>query len=149
MTPAALESRVQMWVRRLSPLGLSHVRIYVTLTDDPIDTKTDKDARAATENSTFYDSAWLEFDSHEVADMEDSELDEVIIHELLHIVFRDYETAYERALPYLGEPARSIWQEQVLHEHEGVIDRLARTIYHSFVYVVQSGDMTSTSPEVL
>lgn len=129
----ALKKRVDFWNVKLMPLGFGHWDIDVQIVDEP-DNEALNGARAAVTNSSFYDSAWMEFKEDWLEDEDTTldEIDKVIIHEFVHVAMRDFDDAIHDAQYSLGEPAKSLWQSRVKHEREGFVDRVARSLYLMF-----------------
>jgi len=105
-------------------LRLTHWEIYFDW-----DTEPENDiALASIAMEDDYDIAhlrladgWKEWDEYT--------LNRVIIHELLHLHFRDYDELLDTAVRTLSADAKDLIRKQAHHEVEGLIDRLA----HSFV----------------
>lgn len=132
MTLRALTRRVRYWQRTLDELGLTGWDLKVKIVEQP---DGEEDSDACVTPSSVYDTAWLEFRRDRLDELEADgrSLDKTIVHELLHIVFRDYDAVVENATRNMGMSERFAWDAMRRHEMEGVIERLARTI------VAQSG----------
>lgn len=128
MTLATLKDRVLFWQEALRLMGVSHWTIHVDVVDEPSDSAL-YNAKAAVSCSTHYDQAWLEIGKDWLRKTSDDEADEVIIHELVHVTMRDMDDTIVRVCEYLGEPAKSIWLDEVRHEREGLVDRVALTLH--------------------
>lgn len=126
LTEQQLWARVVKWQQRLLPLGVAHFRIDSV---DLVDECTDPDAAAGVTISDLYDSVKFEFDKQELAASTEQKLDERIIHEWLHVAWRDYDHAIAAQWRWLPEVSRADYEEAINHEYEGLIDRLARVIY--------------------
>lgn len=129
-----LAKRVEAWQKCLEPLGLAHYRIeQVTVEENP---DGNERANASVTPSDLYDSAWFSFSSSFVDHCYDDDdlpkLDQVIIHEWLHVAFRDYYAAIALAEEHLSPPMREMWESALNTPHESLIERLARQLYHSF-----------------
>lgn len=127
-TDASLSFRLQFWQKKLSLLGISHFRIDKCEIVD--ECEGGYDAAASVSTSGKYDRFTVQFRRDEIETYSDAEIDEVIIHELLHVAMRDYDTAVEYVDSYeLGQATFQAWSKRVLHEREGLVDRLAKQIY--------------------
>lgn len=126
-----LAKRIEKWRDRLIPLGLGHWRIdEVSVVDE---TPGGPAAGATVTPSHSYDSARFWFTHSFLADADDRQLDETIIHEWLHVAMRDFDQAIESGEFDLASSARDRWSDWVGHEREGLIDKLARQIYALWV----------------
>lgn len=126
-----LLNRIEFWQRKLQPLGLRQWRPEVTYTEEVEGTR--YDAVASCSTSTHYDSVWFQFQQEYVRTQPRWKLDETIIHEWLHVLFRDLDAAVGYAEDYMAPQVREMWDMQVEHERERLIESLARTIrmlYH-------------------
>lgn len=128
MTEKQLKKRVKYWQETLFEFGLIHWSIDVTIVDEPERRYEEAPAVASVSASPHYDTAWIEFSSSWLADADDLHLDKTIIHELLHIVFRDYEQHSEEVQSWMPPAAWLTWSKAMSHEQEGVIERIARAI---------------------
>lgn len=120
-----LTDRVWYWIDVLEPMGLSHWRIDIEIVDLP---DGEASSAAAVRFSPSYDSAWMEFAEEAFFEKSDDEQDEIIVHELLHIVWRDINDAVYEPEYLFGKPAWTAFTSRYDHESEGVIDRTARAI---------------------
>lgn len=127
MTERQLQKRVDYWAKRLRPLGLGHWDFNVNVVGEEDMDRTNSDAEVTP--STQYDSARIEFKDSSYILMDQDTLDWTIIHELLHVVFRDYDSIVHLVTQELGATAKELAEHQIEHEMEGVIERLARTIF--------------------
>jgi hypothetical protein len=125
VTEAQVIRRVTFWAKRLHPLGLAHWRFEVSFKDE----LPDEDAVARVRSSSYYDTAWLEFRSDWIASEPMSKIDETIIHELLHVCWRDYQDAIDAVDEKLDPITYSDWRSRLVHETEGLVERVARTLY--------------------
>jgi hypothetical protein len=128
VTLAAFKRRVAFWAERLKPLGLAHWEIDIEVVDEP-SPSTLYGAKAAVTCSSNYDLVWMEVAEGWLHDSDLEEIDKVIMHELIHVAMRDLDDSIHRVTQYLGEPAVSVWKEELRHETEGFVDRIARTLY--------------------
>lgn len=108
----------------LKILRLTHWEIYFQWDDDPENDL----ALASVQVESDYDIAhvrladgWRDWDTHT--------LNRVIVHELLHLHFRDYDDVLDTAIAPSAYDSRELLRKMAHHELEGLIDRLA----HCFV----------------
>lgn len=126
MTLATLTKRVLYWQQKLSPLGVGHWRVEVKIVAEP---QGKPSSKACVKSSQLYDTCWMEFAADELAIATARDIDETIIHEWLHVAFRDFDHAVREGIySYFPSPAEDAWEARVDHEREGVVDRLARTL---------------------
>lgn len=118
MTLAALKRRVEYWQ---GILGLQAWELDVQLLDT---VEGDPEKMASCEASKFYESATLRF-SRAVLDTPTA--DQVIVHELVHVIFRDMEEAWMVATDSMPSSTADMFTDRITHEYEGVVDRLARS----------------------
>lgn len=123
MTLGQLRTRVAFWQRKL---GLQHWTLRVEIVDG-FDDSPDSDARCSAADQ--YDVANLDFKGAFLDAAEFEEVETTIIHELLHVMMRDFDQAIERVDDQLAKAAADLWHAQVLHEREGVVDRLSKVIF--------------------
>lgn len=132
LTPVQLAKRFEQWQRRLPLLGVGHWRIEaVSLCEQ---TPTGPDAKATAHVSNAYDSVhfWMTFEFLENAT--ESELDETIIHEWVHVAFRDFDVAIEAAEDSMSKGESDAWEDRIDHAREGLVDRVARQIYRLWLH---------------
>jgi hypothetical protein len=133
LTLAKLKKRVAYWNKRLEPLGITHWRITVEIHDDPFDDMPSATARTSTSHK--YDSAWIQFQRSFLDEVEETsdwqELDEVIIHELLHVAFRDLTNVHHLLDNQLSTADCEHFHHALTMAEEKVVERLARAIYYA------------------
>ena len=140
ITPIQLAKRVEAWGKRLSALGVAHFEItHITVGHES--PSGSSDAKASVVVHDLYDSCSFFFDQYELDRMDENELDMTIIHEWLHVAFRDWEAAVSACEDWL--PARTFedFEGRLNHEREGLIDRLARAMFQLY-----SGNPARFSP---
>lgn len=116
MTEKQRNDVVRKWKKNLQ---LDHWLIEI------VDEEPDNpDALASVMPAESYDRASLRFSSTWV-DWPAPFLERVVVHELLHIVFRDLVEAEQSIYDALSHDARVLYSRRLDHELEGVIDRLA------------------------
>lgn len=131
MTAKQLQARVRYWQRKLPLLGLTHWRIAASVVDD-IDPVADDSVLglspvALADADTFYDNAEIEI-KRSALERPQQHLDELIVHELLHVVDRDRDNAENSILEYLSGVAREAEECRLRAGREKSIDRVARQI---------------------
>lgn len=126
MTENQLRRRIESWQAHLAPLGLDHWRI------DSVTIESDDANRASVQVARMYDSCHFHFDPEFLAEADDQELDEVIIHEWVHVAMRDWDQAIEAIEGELSPASKWQWNDRMHHEREGLVDHIARQIYASY-----------------
>lgn len=121
-TPARLGRIISTWQNRLK---LNHIKIDVDLAVQP----DNPDALAAVSPSDFYDQAYMAFRG-DWAQHDLFTLNRIVVHELLHIMFRDYGNAV-RSIGQggiLSHQVQVLWHDRCNDAEEGLIDRLAHRL---------------------
>lgn len=136
VTHRQLQRKIALWQKRLALLGVSHWRFTVKIVpniepqgSDPSDS--DIAARATT--SEVYDNVEFLFKASILDSKTEEELDELIVHEWLHVADRDRDEAEQAIMESLGPQAADAWEDRFWRLREGQVDRLARLIvlpYH-------------------
>jgi hypothetical protein len=129
VTAQEIRERVEFWTTRLASLGIGHWDFEIIVYDGDIEDAPNCDATADT--SDRYDSAALNFRADKV-DLNTRTLDEIdqlILHELLHVAMRDFDETIEPARWNMSPPSGTLWANSVEREREGLVERLARTIW--------------------
>lgn len=116
MTEKQRNSLIVQWKKRL---GLDHWLIEISE-----ETPENPDALASVSPAESYDRATIRF-APEWPEWPQQFAERVIVHELLHIVFRDLVEAEQSIYDALSHDARVLYSRRLEHELEGVIDRLA------------------------
>lgn len=122
MTPAQQKKQMRRIVTGWAQALCLHAwTIQVAWDEEP----EDEDAWASVEISDLYDQATIRFRK----DWHDHDLyqkNRIVVHELLHILFRDYSAA-ARSIGIVGlsADARAVWSDRCHDEEEGLVDRLA------------------------
>lgn len=115
----SLEAIVREWQRRLN---IPHWRIVVNWEKalDPAETWAEIDR----EGNAQYEAAEMRFASN--AHSWNVQLaNEVIVHELMHMLVSDLDVAVASAADVMTGPAYKVFGARVLHETEGLIDKIA------------------------
>lgn len=125
-----LAERCEEWQQRLSSLGIAHWRIAcVTITDNvPSDTASGV-SYAGVVIDENYDTLRLYFNADFVEGATAKELDEVILHEFVHVAFRDLNNAIDLAKPWFPEAAWDTYDDNLEHKKESITERFARQLY--------------------
>lgn len=127
ITGIQLAKRVEKWGKTLSTLGVAHFVIdRVVLCDE---TPAGRGYCAEVVTMASYDSASFYFTHNFLEDVEARELDQTIIHEWVHVAMRDLDQAITSIDPQLSPAAQHLWCDRVHHEREGLVERLALTLY--------------------
>lgn len=129
-----LAKRVEKWQSTLGPLGLAQYTIdRISTSDEP---GGNPHSAACVTPSGDYDRCVFEFRNDIVDyayDNDDFEyLDQTILHEWLHVAFQSQQNSIELVHSYLAPMVSEVWEEQLTHELERLIDRLARQLYAAF-----------------
>jgi hypothetical protein len=126
LNEAALRERVQFWAATLGPLGVGHFTITnVSIVDEP---DPNEEAKASIELSGHYDECEFRFARSFVENCSRQELDQSIVHEWLHAAWRDHDMIFEVLEKRLSPSAYDDFMLRQVHETEGIIDRVSRTI---------------------
>ena len=79
-------------------------------------------------NEDDYDDTTLTFLDDWFRYASAADIDYAIVHEMLHVLMRDFDHAIDSIDRQLAPAVSEIWQEGVRHEREGIVDRLAKVI---------------------
>lgn len=120
MTLPQLEERINFWQHVLE---IKHVRVDVEIQES-----NDSEAYATCYPSEHFDQAKIVFRTNLFKQDAIRSVDEVIVHELLHFIFRDFDKAARSVGDELGRAAEDIYHERLIHEEERVVDKLANLI---------------------
>jgi hypothetical protein len=119
---AQLSRIIRIWRERLA---LEHVVLDVEWYEDP----EDPDALASIYVSEYYDHATLRFAAG-WEDYDATELNRIVVHELMHILMHDYSQA-ARSIAVTGAIStdmRLLWHDRCHDAEERVVDRLANRL---------------------
>ena len=120
--------RVEAWQQALPWLGMTHWTVEAVSMEDM-----EQHSLASVTPSSDYDRVWFTFDNTFVDEcFEDDRidrLDQVIIHEWVHVAFRDYYRAIVMVEDQLSDPMIANWKDAMEHANEALVDRLARQLY--------------------
>jgi len=121
MTVEALIERVEYWQ---GILGLTHWTIKVELVEE---CDAGPHNSAAVRPSVYYTTADLQV-TESAMEKDEYERDAIIVHELIHILFRDLTEASHVPLKFLNRDVAELYSDRLDFETEGVVDVLARSI---------------------
>ena len=126
MTPAQLKKQRQRLARIIAAwagrLRLDAWDLEVLWDEEP----EDPEALASVSPSDLYDQAQLRF-RRDWMTHSNHELNRIVVHELMHVLFRDLGNA-ARSIHVTGcttADARALWHDRCNDAEEGLIDRLA------------------------
>lgn len=129
ITPVQLAKRIETWGKRLAPLGVAHFEIReIVLGDECPWGDSKRDANASVWTSAHYDVCRFFFSEDFVKGASAYELDQTICHEWIHVAMRDHDEAVASPEDYMSSASFGEWNDRVLHEREGLVDRLATTL---------------------
>ena len=118
---AQIQERVDFWK---GVLQLKHVRV-----DIEYEEADEHDAYATCYPHPHFDSMRIMFRSNLFQPNTTRTVDEVVVHELLHFMFRDYDAAARSPdLNVFGTHVEDLYHERLLHEEESLVDKLAMLI---------------------
>jgi hypothetical protein len=118
MTQEQIEDLVARWVPRLS---LTHWKLTVDWENAA------EDCEAQVDWADSYDEAVLHFaETH--TDWTRDKAEHVVVHELVHLIFRDLQATAKAGRTPLGLAARTVAEVAFEHELEGVVDRVAAAL---------------------
>ena len=126
MTLSDIAELVEWWQ---GYLGLTTWDLTLELVVNPGD---DDDALAACLPSVHYEQATLQF-AEALLQHPPLKVEYVVVHELIHLVCRDFAAVVQDAEEQLGPVAGPMFHNRTLHEFEGVVDKLA-TLLVDFCY---------------
>lgn len=122
MTPAALNRIITTWQKRLK---IEHIALKIDLSQEP----DNPDALAAVIPSELYDYAELIFRG-DWSEHSPFELNRIVVHELLHVMFRDFGQAMRSIgqAGILSHQTQLMWHDRCSDSEEALIDRLAHRL---------------------
>lgn len=138
ITPIQLAKRIERWQKRVPELGVSHFRFSVVL-EDSVPGKSGASAAANVPHDYDYVEFHFTFEFLEEASAE--KLDEVIVHEWVHVAMRDLDHALNVVERWMPPATYEDFEDSVDHEREGLVDRFAWLIYRLYM-----GQKPSFSP---
>lgn len=116
---AALLRIIKTWQKRLK---IEHIALEISLDPGP----ESPDAVAAVQPDSLYDIAEVQFrDDWPTHDL--FTLNRIVVHELLHVMFRDYSNAIRSIgmSGVLSYQVERVWRDHCTDAEEGLVDRLA------------------------
>jgi hypothetical protein len=130
ITEDQLTKRVEKWRKRIEPLGIGHFTITgLHIVDE---TPGGPDAEASAYISHNYDNVRMWFAAPFLAEATSQQVDETILHELVHIGMRDVDRATDPVERYMPVATFEDFADRLLHEKEKFVDRVAKTIYSTY-----------------
>lgn len=120
MTQKQIAARLTYWQKHMR---LTHWKINLIFDEDLHDS-----AVASVSLADDYDRCHMQIDMEKIKDDPNINLDHIIVHELLHLQFRDLDQSYGLMREYVSPGVWNMYQEQMEHEIEGIVDRLAAII---------------------
>jgi hypothetical protein len=132
ITEQELEVRIEFWLEELWTLGIGHWRIKDVEIVDEVDGQ--PDGKAGVWTSDYYDSCSFQFCRDDLPEGINREVDETIVHELLHVAWRDLAQASKIPSGSMSRDVAWELESRVEHETEGIIERLARLIVEKVVH---------------
>jgi hypothetical protein len=122
LTQAGLIRVIKTWKKRLA---LDHIDIDVDLVKAP----ENEEALASVSPHQMYDQAVMQF-SGKWPEWNDFEVNRVVVHELLHILFRDYNNAVGSISQagVLSYQVQALWNDRLEDAEEALIDRIAHRL---------------------
>ena len=124
---AEMKQRVEEWMAYMPFLGLAHWQITVEINDAP---DGNFGSNACVTPHADYEYAHLQFRREFLEEHEEwDEIDMVIIHELLHMVLRNFDGLHDNIGTQLNPPVRHLFMSQINHELENVIERIAQAMW--------------------
>lgn len=117
MTENQIVARVKHWQKKLK---LEHWKINFVFDEDP-----PPEAVAEVQIPDDYDRCHLAINMEKVNHDPNIDIDHIIAHELLHLTFRDLDQSYKLAREYFPYAGWRVYEDQMEHEIEGLVDRLA------------------------
>lgn len=125
MTRGEFVLRVEFWQHYLRRLGFEHWNLKYVFEDDIDGTEAIKakiDTYSTYENATIYVR-------EDQLELPQDEIDQLIVHELLHISFRDINATWDDLLDNsdgFGQQAKNAWDRRFDVALEILVDKLAR-----------------------
>lgn len=127
ITARQLAKRVETWKKRLDYLGLEHWRIdSVGIVEEVPDAP---NSVACVQTAHLYDNFRVWFQADYVENADEDDLDETIIHELVHVAMRGLDRTYEQVEDWMPKHTYTDFMVSVGLEREAFVERITRTIY--------------------
>lgn len=126
MRRAQVEQIVHWWIPRL---GLDHWRIDVVWDHSRDEAPSfDSFEHAFTWRARDYDEARMYFNPNEMEHWDRRQANEIVVHELLHLVTRDIEFVLDQIEDQLHRDVETLVTVSHRHAVEGAVDRLSKRI---------------------
>lgn len=104
------------------------------------------EAYAKVETSEQYETAHITF-AKQALKQDDEHLDITIVHELLHVMDRDFQAARNIVADQLSPAVEDLWERRMRFEMEGVIEKQARIIVEFVRLAEDAGKVVYASGE--
>lgn len=128
MTLRELHRRVALWQRRLALLGFDAWRFTISIVDH-IEDDADDDPQARADVAAYYNTVTFLFRKATLAERRAAgTLDELIVHEWLHVADRNQDHIVRQLMSYLPQTTRDELEIQEEAAREGRIEQMARLI---------------------
>lgn len=132
ITKTQLARRVALWQKRLERAGVAHWELrdllIVPREEMPLGPSV-----AAVHLPNDYDIFALHFSRESLDEMENQrQLDETIVHELVHVAMRSFDLAVSSAEDEFSPAAANEWNYRVKHERERFVDGIARAFVAAY-----------------
>lgn len=128
MTQPQLQARVKLWQERLALLGIGTWRYTVELLDH-IEDRADDDPQARADTDAYYNTVKFLFKRGAVERrITEGTLDELIVHEWLHVVDRNQDHVVRQLMEYLPQVAQDEMEVREEAARENRIEQMARLL---------------------
>jgi hypothetical protein len=125
ITPIQLAKRVERWGKTLASLGVAHFEFDVAIVDE---VPPDGGGNAAVWVADDYDVLHFYFKHEYLEASTEGQLDQTIVHEWMHVAMRDHDQFIQGVESWMPPTTFEQWIEDLKHEREGLVDRLANVI---------------------
>ncbi len=126
-TPVWLGKRLDYWQDRMVPFGIAHFRVRELIICE--ETPGGPNSSASVQVSSDYDSCTFWFRADYLENATDRDLDETIIHEWLHVAWRDMDELIASLEVHFSDAQWTDLTSRIDHEREGIVERTARGLY--------------------
>lgn len=132
ITPIQLAKRVEKWGKTLATLSVAHFEFELSISNEKPDSAGNKYPQASVLIDPQYDKAWFWFYEDYLDCCTEDQLDQTIIHEWLHVAMRDFDFTMDLVETWMPEATYDSWEQTVTHEREGLVERLATTLFQLY-----------------
>jgi hypothetical protein len=123
VTIGTLRKLVRKWQKILTPMGVGHWDVR------SLEIVESEEFLARASCSTQYDQVYFQFAKDYLEEAPTDRIEKTIIHEWLHVAWRDYEQVEVDAREQFAPVVEDLMKSRFDHEREGLIQRLAETIF--------------------